>query len=154
MSLILPMRVGPAPETGQQPPQLQYSDTSPPEIVAALKVWAFAAFEHARKEPTRISVPTSEALWLNERIATPSNAFMPPAGSREFTHFYQDGSMHVVLSTEDELVVMEAKWGIPHVYHHLGVKEMLIFAPRNLEEVEIVKPVVQASYDHAMSRQS
>lgn len=151
MPLELPLRVGPEPETGQKPPQLQYSDTSPPEIVEALKAWAFSAFDHARKEPTRISVPSSEALWLDEQVSAPSDAFMPPAGSREFTHFHEDGSMHVVLSTDDELAVMEAKWGIPHVYHHLGVKEILIFAPRDAAEVEIVKKIVVASYDYAIS---
>lgn len=97
MPLELPKRPGPQPETGQKPPQLQYSDTSPPELVDALKAWAFSAFDHAREEPTRISVPTARALWLDERIPAASDAFMPPEGSREFTHFHEDGSMHVVL---------------------------------------------------------
>lgn len=151
MALNLPKRIGPRPKTGAVPPQLQYSDTSPPEIVAALKSWAFSAFKHAREEPTRISVPTSRALWLDESVTTAPDAFMPPPGSREFTHFHEDGSLHVVLSDEDEYAVLKADWGIPHIYHHKGVKEISVFAPRTVEEMETVKAIVRASYDHAMS---
>lgn len=151
VKLVLPTREGPQPETGLQPPQLQYSDTSPPEIVEALKAWAFSAFDHAREEPTRISVPSARALWLDEAIPAHSEAFMPPPGSREFTHFHADGSSHMVLSDEDEAIVMDAKWGIPHVFRDRGVREMLIFAPRNLEEVETVKRIVEASYRFAMA---
>ncbi|MBW4710835.1 hypothetical protein KX928_23850 [Roseobacter sp. YSTF-M11] len=151
MPLNLPPRIGPQPKTDQEPPQLQYSDISPPHIVEALKAWAFSALDHAREEPTRISVPTARALWLDEAVAASPDAFMPPRGSREFAHFHEDGSMHVVLSDEDERAVMSANWGIPHVYRHKGVKEMLIFAPRDDAEAETVKTIVQASYDHAMS---
>lgn len=151
VKLILPTREGPKPETGLQPPQLQYSDTSPKELVDALKAWAFAAFEFAREEPTRISVPSARALWLDETIPVHQEAFMPPAGTREFTHFHEDGSSHMVLSDEDEQIVMEAKWGIPHVYRDRGVREMLIFAPRTPEEVETIKLIVEASYRFAMS---
>lgn len=151
MGLILPKRIGQAPRTGQEPPQLQYSDTSPQEIVDTLKAWAFSAFDHAREEPTRISVPTARALWLDESVPAAPEAFMPPPGSREFAHFHADGSMHVVLSDENERAVLDAGWGIPHVYHHRGVKEMLIFAPRDADEMETVKAIVLASYENAMS---
>ena len=59
--------------------------------------------------------------------------------------------MHVLLSDADEREVILANWGIPHVCRYKGVKEMLIFAPRDLDEVEIVKRVIEASYAYAMS---
>lgn len=76
----LPQRVGVPPETGATPPQLQFSETSPPNVYHAMAEWFFSTFPHTREEPTRISVPTSRALWLDESINAKPEAFMPPSG--------------------------------------------------------------------------
>jgi len=44
----LPVRQGPTPKIGQEPPQLQFSDLGPESIKLALKQWAFSAFPHAK----------------------------------------------------------------------------------------------------------
>ena len=66
MSIELPRRKGDAPEIGQQPPQLQFSDLGPDEIRHQLKQWAFGTFPSVEERDTLISVPTSRALWLLE----------------------------------------------------------------------------------------
>ena len=77
----LPMRVGNAPEIGKVPPQLQFSDKSPRDIYQKLHDWMFTTFPKVRKEPTRISVPTSIAMWLDENENVGHiDAFMPPSG--------------------------------------------------------------------------
>ncbi len=59
-------RNGETPEIGQVPPQLQFSDKSPRDIYQKFHDWMFTTFPKVRKEPTRISVPTSIAMWLDE----------------------------------------------------------------------------------------
>ncbi len=147
---ILPMRIGEAPEIGKVPPQLQFTDKSPKEVYQKLHDWMFSTFPKVRKEPTRISVPSSIAMWLDENENVGHiDAFMPPPGSREFTHLHLDGSIHTVLGTEIENEILAKKWGVRHMYYNRGVKEVLVYAPRNEEELEILKSVIIKSYEYA-----
>ena len=149
----LPRREGPQPTTGLQPPQLQFSDTSPQSVYEQIAEWMFSSFPQAREEPTRISVPTSRALWLNESIAASPDAFMPPPGSREFAHLHRDGSLHLVLNEGDQREVLAKGWGLLHPWKNRGVNEILVFAPRDDEEVELLKPVIAAAYANARTQQ-
>ena len=149
--LKIKQRVGEKPVTNPQPPHLQITAQSPCDIYDALNAWVFNTFDLVREEPTRISVPTSRAMWLHESVEAMPDAFMPPIGSREFAHTHKDGSMHLMLHGEDERIVMEAGWGELHPWHHRGVREILAYAPRDKDELETVKTIVKASYDHVMS---
>ena len=146
----LPVRQGEPPQIGQQPPQLQYSDQSPRDIYQEFYDWMFTTFPKVRKEPTRISVRSSTAMWLDENENVGNiDAFMPPAGGREFTHIHLDGSFHTVVGTEVEDEIIQKNWGVRHMYYNRGVKEMLVYAPRNEKELEIVKAIVVKSYEYA-----
>jgi hypothetical protein len=117
LNIVLPRREGDAPQIGQQPPQLQFSDLGPDEIRHQLNQWAFGTFPNVEERDTLISVPTSRALWLLESVAAAhTDAFMPPAGSREFCHLHQDGSLHAVVETSIELQILEMGWGVRHMY--------------------------------------
>jgi hypothetical protein len=149
----LPERTGETPQIGQTPPQLQFSDKSPRDIYQKFHDWMFSTFPKVRKEPTRISVPTSIAMWLDENEDVGHiDAFMPPSGGREFTHIHLDGSIHTVLGTEIEDEIIRKKWGVRHMYYDRGVKEVLIYAPRNEEELNIIKTVVIKSYEYATGK--
>ena len=112
--------------------------------------WFFSSFPHTREEPTRISVPTSRALWLDEDISASLSAFMPPPGSREFAHLHDDGSFHLVMDEDDEREVIAKGWGLHHPWKHRGVNEILVYAPRSDDEIEMLKPVIAASYRFAI----
>jgi len=148
-ALQLPQREGQAPRSGAQPPQLQFSDTSPRDVHAKFAAWFFSTFEATREEPTRISVATTRALWLDESVPASQAAFMPPWGGREFAHLHDDGSLHVVLDPRDQLEVIRKGWGLEHPWKRRGVNEILVYAPRTVEEIEIIKPIVLASYTQA-----
>lgn len=148
-SFELPEREGDPPETGKVPPQLQFSDTSPPDIYRKMADWMFTTFDMAREEPTRISVKGARALWLDETIDAPPQVFMPPPGSREFAHIHPDGSFHLVLPSEDETEILKKGWGLYHPNRAQGVNEVLVYAPRNEAELELLKPVIAASYAFA-----
>jgi hypothetical protein len=59
--------------------------------------------------------------------------------------------MHLMLPAEDEQAVMEAGWGELHPWHYRGVREILVYAPCNEDELETVKIIVSASYAYVMS---
>lgn len=147
---ILPMREGNPPEVGQTTPQLQFTDKSPREIYDKMKNWMFSTFPGVREEPTRISVSTTIAMWLDEDMEVGNlDAFMPTKKSREFTHLHLDGSIHTVVAKEIENEIISKKWGVRHMYYDKGVKEILVYAPRNMEEIEILKLVIIRSYEYA-----
>jgi hypothetical protein len=150
----LPLRVGEAPEVGATTPQLQFSDKSPENIRQQLWDWSFSTFPNVRQETSKISVPTSQALWLHEdETVANTDAFMPPPGSREFTHLHIDGSIHAVVGTEVENEIMEKNWGVRHpLYFTYGVKEMLVYAPRNEEEIKVLKSIIIKSYEYATGK--
>jgi len=149
----LPERNGETPQIGQTPPQLQFSDKSPRDIYQKFHDWMFSTFPKVRKEPTRISVPTSTAMWLDENENVGHiDAFMPPSGGREFTHIHLDGSFHTVVSTDVENEIITKKWGVRHMYYDQGVKEVLVYAPRNEDEIEITKTIVIKSYEYATGK--
>ena len=146
----LPVRDGDHPQIGQQPPQLQFSDLGPEDIRLALKEWAFSTFPNVSEHDTMISVATSRALWLDESIsAAHDDAFMPPPGSREFCHLHKDGSFHAVVDTVVEDEILKKQWGVRHMYYDRGVKEMLVYAPRNRDELVAAKKIITESYRYA-----
>jgi hypothetical protein len=153
-NLDLPPRVGDAPEIGQVPPQLQFSDLGSEGIRLALKEWAFQALPKAREHDTLISVPSSRALWLDESVTvTHDDAFMPPSGSREFCHLHEDGSFHAVVDVSIEDEILEKRWGVRHMYYDRGVKEVLVYAPRDDIELRLAKRIIIESYRYASGDQ-
>jgi hypothetical protein len=147
---IISEREGEAPQVGQVPPQLQFSDKSPRDIYQKFHNWMFSTFPKVREESTKISVQSSVAMWLDENENVGHiDAFMPPSGGREFTHLHLDGSIHTVVDTEIEDEIINKNWGVRHMYYNRGVKEVLVYAPRNMEELEILKSIVVKSYEYA-----
>ena len=149
----IPKRVGDKPLTGQQPPHLQFSDLSPKEVFEKMEQWALFDLPEKvpfiRKHPTLISVPSSQALWLDESKAAAKNAFMPPSHSREFAHLHADGSWHLVVAENTVEEIIMAGWGERHPWYDKGVLEVMIYAPRNDDELSIIKQLVITSIEHA-----
>lgn len=145
--LKLPERVGERPETGPEIPHLQHSDVSPPEVRGQLRDWARATFPKSSHGTSVISVPTSEGYFLDQ-VAS-GVELMPPTGSTEWIHLHADGSVHACLSDADEQDVLAKNWGEPHPLRHRGVREILVYAPRNADELDVLKMVFVASYRYA-----
>jgi hypothetical protein len=146
----LPTREGDHPKIGQEPPQLQFSDFGSDEIRLRLKEWSFSTFPNVREHDTLISVLTSRALWLDEKVsAAHDDAFMPPPNSREFCHLHKDGSFHTVVDVAVEDEILEKQWGVRHMYYDRGVKEVLVYAPRNEAELVVAKKIITESYKYA-----
>jgi hypothetical protein len=151
----MPVRPGARPQTGDRVPHLQLSDTSPEGYVDELMAWAVSEFEHASEVPTRISVRSTRALWLAETVpAAHDDAFMPPAGGREFAHVHADGSMHLCVSDVAVRELIEKSWGEAHPMKDQGVNEVLCYAPRTRDEIELVKVALLEAYGYATGSRS
>ena len=78
---------------------------------------------------------------------------MPPPGSREFCHMHLDGSIHAVVANDVEDEIIRKDWGKRHpLYHSHGVKEVIVYAPRDDTELEVLKSVIKKSYEYATDR--
>lgn len=146
----LPRRSGEAPRVGSAVPQLQETQKSPREVYEKVAAWAFSALADVREEPTRISVPATRALWLDEGVETVhDDAFMPPSGGRELAHLHADGSMHLHVGGTVAREVYEKGWGCAHP---LDPRSCMVYAPRDDGEVEVIKRVIVESYRYATGR--
>ena len=74
---------------------------------------------------------------------------MPPPGSREFAHLHADGSWHLVVDEDLVEAIVSTGWGERHPWYDRGVLEVLVYAPRDEAELQIVKRLVLRSVSHA-----
>ncbi|WP_316505637.1 luciferase family protein [Nitrosopumilus sp.] len=144
----LPTREGNPPEVGKELPQIQYSDKSPEDIREKLAEWSFSSLLDVREEPTFVSIPTSRALWLDEKVESAhKEAFM--LDSREFTHLHLDGSIHTMVAEDIRNEIISKGWGVKHP---LDTVSVLVYAPRDEQELEILKEIIKKSYEFATGR--
>ncbi|MEM9709157.1 MAG: hypothetical protein AAF871_10225 [Pseudomonadota bacterium] len=150
-AFALPHRRGPRPETTDRLPHSQLSQHGPDEIVQALHDWCFS-LPSVANEHSGISVPGARALVLHEGTACNHDAFMV---GREFAHIHphpDSGSMHIKLAAEDAAAMVEAGWGEDHYLvsqGHYPPGLVMVFSPRDNDELETVKKIVARSYEFA-----
>lgn len=151
----LPSRAGKRPETTSTNPHSQLNqqptDTA---FVEELMDWAFT-LGHTIKRSSAVSVPGAIALWMKEEQACKEcNAFMV---GTEFAHFhpYPDYSLHLGLPKNDAERLIEKGWAEWHPLIKRGFLPpniVMLYAPRNQEEMEVAKLVLKQSYDFAQGR--
>jgi hypothetical protein len=148
----LPRRAGEKPATthptrGNPHPHAQLDQRAPVLLQEQL-------FERAVTLPgvvvTRscVSVPGARAFQLEEAFATgPPEAFQC---EREFAHLHppHDGSLHLTLPPPAYQEVLAQGWGEPHPISGT----MMLFGPRDTDELEVTWRVLQASYAFATGR--
>ncbi|MEM7068859.1 MAG: hypothetical protein AAF478_08230 [Pseudomonadota bacterium] len=149
--LSLPKRSGPAPETQGRLPHSQLTQHGPDEIIDKLHSWCFS-LPNISNEDSGISVPGSRALVLSDGVEGNRSAFMI---DREFAHIHpkpDNGSMHLMLPAEEAEIVKNTGWGEDHYLVTQGQLPpglMMVYSPRDHEELESVKKIVARSYKHA-----
>ena len=113
--------------------------------------WAFA-LPGVVEQPSGISVPGARALVLDEdEPAGPPEAFMV---GREFAHFHPepDLSMHAILPPDLAAEAIDAGWAEMHPVARRGLippTAVMLFAPRDRTELEVVESLLRASYEFA-----
>jgi hypothetical protein len=147
----IPERSGPRPDTGPAMPHQQLSENAPAPLQEEL--WRrMSSLEGVRTGPSGVSLPETRALHLERELATgPPEAFMV---GTEFAHLHgaQDGSLHLALPLDLAREAIERGWAELHPLARAGrLPETLVmvYGPRDEEELETVWDLVSASYDNA-----
>ena len=149
--LNLTMRSGQKPETTSRLPHSQLTQHGPDHIIIKLHDWCFS-LPGVENESSGISVPGARALIMHDGVTCNNEAFMI---GREFAHIHphpDNGSMHVKLLSEDALEVTAKGWGEDHylvTQGHYPKGLVMVFSPRDEEELETVKLIVKRSYEYA-----
>jgi len=152
--LNLTPRSGPRPKTTSRLPHSQLTQHGPDRVINKLHDFCFA-FPGVKNEHSTISVPGARAMVMHEAHECNHEAFMI---GREFAHIHphpDNGSMHLQLPKEDALEVLEKGWGEDHylvTLGHLPKGLVMVFSPRDDEELEVVKSIVTRSYEFATNQ--
>lgn len=151
----MPIRNGERPSTTNSNPHTQLNQ-QPEDIsyVNSLQSWAFE-LTNIKKKPSLVSVPGAIALFMDKEHSCKScNAFMTDT---EFAHFHPhpDYSLHLGLPKKDAEVIIAKGWGEWHPLIRRGFLPpniIMMYAPRNQEELEIAKFILGRSYAYAKGK--
>jgi hypothetical protein len=153
---LLPRRHGPRPRTTPSNPHTQL-DQQPAaadaeRLRAALAALVFG-LPDVEERPSAVSVPGARALWLADAAALgPREAFLI---GTEFAHLHPapDWSVHAALPPPVAQQAIDTGWAEVHPIARLGLippNVVMIYAPRDDHEVEIVAELVRRA--HAFAR--
>ncbi|KRE38957.1 hypothetical protein ASG73_00895 [Janibacter sp. Soil728] len=146
MTIELPNRVGEAPHVVGPAPHGQRSQVAP--VMLQEELWSrMRALPYVFMAPTLVSVPHSRALHLPEGIGSRDPAAFQ--GGREFAHVHphSDSSLHLMVEQELMDVVERSGWGV----RHPAQPPVLVYGPRDRQELEVVWWLVQQSWQYAMT---
>jgi hypothetical protein len=154
MTHFLPLRSGSRPRTHRGLPHQQLDQQPPDHAIRAELAVRVSAFEGVTEAPSGISVPGARALILRDVTTGPPEAFMI---GREFAHMHPrpDQSLHLALPEWRAREAIQAGWA---EYHPLVEDDQLpptivmVYAPRDHVELEVVYGLVRESYQFARSQ--
>jgi hypothetical protein len=148
---IFPRREGTKPDTTTWEPHQQINQHADPSIWDELHQRCFS-LPNVSEIESKISVPGARALWLDESVTGgPEEAFIL---EREFAHIHPrpDASLHLHLPLELSVYAISGGWAELHTVSWLGLAHagtVMLFAPRDEEELEVIWALVQESYRYA-----
>lgn len=147
----LPSRRGPRPLTDLGPPHVQLDQWSSQEMCDALRGRCLE-LPHVRERVSRIARAGTCALWLPGTAARgPKAAFLHEG---EFAHLHGPPgcSLHITLPDAHREAALRRGWVERHPIARAGMLPptlVLVYAPRDSEELEVAFQLVQVSYRFA-----
>ena len=151
-TLDLPPRPGDQPSVTEGVPHIQLDQTSSDEVLAELAAWAFS-LDGIVELPSLTSLPGARALTVAPELPLNSGAMLV---AREFAHIHPQpngGSLHLRLPQAAAQEVVDKGWGEYHPFAINGSVPNLImvYAPRDSEDLGSVKAIIEASVAFATS---
>jgi phospholipase/carboxylesterase len=144
-------RNGPRPLTRAGLPHEQLEQWAPP-IIAADLIERSLGLPFVRSRQSRMALAGSCALSLPDDHANgPSEAFID---DHEFCHLHPlpKGSLHLTLPYDVRLNAIDFGWAEPHPAVRSGAVTdclVMVYAPRDREELEMVLRLISFSYEFA-----
>jgi phospholipase/carboxylesterase len=136
-------------------PQEQRSDTAPVELQEQLYA-RIAALPGVTSRESAISVPGARGFMLAQPRLGPDDAFLVPAAG-EFAHLHpgHDGSLHVALPPVLAADIVTTGWGVAHPLAGVRLTPgmVMVFGPRDADELDVVSGVVAAAHAWAAGQQ-
>jgi hypothetical protein len=148
-------KLPPPPRAGERPdvpsyvaPQRQTTEQGSQDMVDTIKSYMAALATQNpdifQLKPSGLEGPSQDALWLADGVSMP--AYLK-ATKGEVMHPHGEGSIHAVLSLPDSAKAIELGWA---EFHKLSGRVVplgyvLIYAPRNDQELKVWKKFVIAS---------
>jgi hypothetical protein len=151
LEIVFSQRPGPRPTTTDDEPHEQLDQLGPVELWDELHERALA-LPGVHEDRSGYSFPETKALWLDPDLAKgPPEAFI---WKQEFAHLHPrpNSSWHLQLPWELAVLVLSAGWAEIHPVVWLGVapaNSVMLYSPRNAEEMEVVWDLVQESHRFA-----
>jgi len=149
--LFLNERSGTTPQVPNMVPHQQLDQNSPPEILERLKSFLFS-MDHVEEKRSGTSLPSALGAYIKSSIKVNSKINL------EFNHIHMEpgpGSQHLVIREKDFFKVIENGWGIKHPWSDRLIEDgyilMMVYAPRNDNDLENVKRIISAAWHLALS---
>ncbi|KAH8195309.1 hypothetical protein TruAng_010532 [Truncatella angustata] len=137
MPRILPQR---------QVPERVLSTASQSRLHNIVTSLAAAHPEVFEVKPSHTEGRTTEGLYARRDLDTLNPIARDPILDHEIAHAHpSDDSLHVWLGDRDAAQVVEKGWGQRFCLPFVNKGWVMIYAPRNLEEVEVVEQIVKAA---------
>jgi hypothetical protein len=156
----LVVRAGERPRTSWHPvPQRQVSQLPSADVVAAIEsalLEVHAEFYDVTEQRTSVFERHGTAIFVKKDLPDDSVAAAVVRAKREVAHVHEtDGSAHIVMASHaDCREVVEKGWGQRHPLAGvlLGREYLMIYAPRDWEEVNVVRGIVEAAVRGAVRK--
>jgi hypothetical protein len=148
----LPPRSGTRPRTTPTNPHTQLDQQPTDPTIRKQLAQRLFSLPDVEARPTMISVPGARALWLRDHVpAGPPESFMI---EREFAHLHpgRDQSLHATLPPDLAEAAIAAGWAELHPVARMGyipATTVMLYAPRDPDELEVVYGLILASYRFA-----
>jgi len=149
-SYLTRRRARPRPTTTSTNPHTQLTQNAPRELQE--RVFSFArSLAGVVVGPSAVSVPGARAFHLPGTPERALDAFMV---GHEFAHLHpeRDGSLHLTLPPAEVEGVIENGWAERHPLagrHGLPSNIVMVYGPRDNDELEVVEDLVRASHRYA-----
>jgi hypothetical protein len=151
----LPVRPGPRPQVAPYPiPHRQLDQFPAPGFTSPLTIASFVA--------TRPTLTMRQSYFEKHNDAAFAAAGLPihadgQVSGGEIAHIHADGSFHVVLAPADAAQAIEHRWAELHpaAGRAAGAPPafVLVYAPRNPDEVTAVEQLLDAAATHMTAKQ-
>jgi hypothetical protein len=151
LTRLLGAREGPRPSTRKGIPHAQLDQFPPPEIAAKLAD-RILSLPHAIVRESRLTASGCRAICLPGEFACgPQCAFID---DHEFCHIHPAPECHLHLTLPDKVreEIAQLNWVEYHPLAGVGFLPktmMMVYAPRNEQELESVVRIVGVSYEFA-----
>jgi len=156
----LPARSGERPTKGWHPiPQRQVTQLPSEDVIVAVQsalLEIHAAFYDVTEQRTSGFEKHGPAIFVKKDVPEENVAKVVVKSKREVAHVHEtDGSAHVVMASHaDCREVVEKGWGERHPLAGVMVPKeyLLIYAPRDWDEVNVVRGIVEAAVRGAVGK--